>query len=119
MTHSIQYSCNAYYCNVFRRIVDDPNFANKAQAYSNWRELAMSFGFGQKLQSDFPNELSGNIPSANYYNRIYRNSWNSLTIVSLAIGQGELGVTPLHLANMTAALANKGFLLYSSYCSKN
>jgi len=69
----------------------------------------MSFGLGKKIQTDLPHELGGNIPSLEYYNRIYRNSWNSVTIISLAIGQGEIGITPLQLANMAAIIANRGY----------
>ena len=70
----------------------------------------MSFGFGEKLGSDFTNELKGNIPTAAYYDRIYgKGRWNFLTILSMAIGQGELLNTPLQMANMTAAIANRGW----------
>lgn len=109
MPHSVQHSCNSYYCQVFRKIIDNPKYPTKSAALDHWRKLTMSLGLGHKLESDFVNELAGNIPSSNYYNKIYRNSWNSLTIISLSIGQGEIGVTPLHLANMTAAIANKGY----------
>ena len=106
---SIQHSCNSYYCNVFRRIIDNPNESSISNAYENWRDLVMSFGFGQKIGVDIPSELGGNIPSLKYYNKIYRNSWNSVTIISLAIGQGEIGITPLQLANYAATIANRGY----------
>ncbi|MCX7986096.1 MAG: penicillin-binding protein 2 [Bacteroidales bacterium] len=106
---SIQYSCNAYYCNVFRRIIDNPKENDRFSAYQHWRELVMSFGLGKKIQTDLPHELGGNIPSLDYYNRIYRKSWNSITIISLSIGQGEIGITPLQLANMAATIANRGY----------
>ncbi len=106
---SIQHSCNAYYCFVFRKIIDNPAETSKDSAYNHWRKLVMSFGFGKKIHTDLPYELSGNIPSLQYYNKIYRNSWNSLTIVSLSIGQGEIGITPLQLANFAATIGNKGY----------
>jgi penicillin-binding protein 2 len=106
---AIQNSCNAYFCNVFRRIIDNPNYTNKIQAYDNWREMVLSFGYGKKLNTDCPSEVAGNIPSSKYYNKIYRNSWNSLTVVSLSIGQGEIGVSPLHLANLAATIGNRGY----------
>jgi penicillin-binding protein 2 len=110
LPHSIQHSCNAYYCNVFRRIMENPAFPSQADSYNGWRKLLMTFGLGQKLNTDLPNELSGNIPLAGYYNKIYgRNHWISLTVISLAIGQGEVGVTPLQMANMVAAVANRGY----------
>jgi len=118
MPHAIQYSCNAYFDNVFRRIIENPQFSRQPEAYDEWRNYIMSFGFGKKLNSDFPNELSGNIPSSKYYDKIYgKNGWKSLTIISLAIGQGELGVTPLHLANFAATIANRGFF-YSPHTVK-
>jgi penicillin-binding protein 2 len=69
----------------------------------------MSFGFGQKLGSDIPSELPGFIPDAAYYNKYYRKGgWKATTVISLSIGQGEIGCTPLHLANLSATLANRG-----------
>lgn len=107
---SIQHSCNTYYCNVFRRIMENPRYENTEEAFNHWREHVMSFGFGEILGSDFTNELKGNIPTAAYYDRYYTSGhWNFLTILSLAIGQGELLITPLQMANMTAAIANRGW----------
>ena len=69
----------------------------------------MNFGFGYKLGVDFANENRGFIPNSKTYDKIYNKSWSSLTVVSLAIGQGELLTTPLQMANMTASNANKGY----------
>jgi penicillin-binding protein 2 len=110
LTGSIQHSCNTYYCNVFRRIMENPRYENTEEAFNHWREHVVSFGFGEKLESDFTNELKGNIPTAAYYDKYYSSGhWNFLTILSLAIGQGELLITPLQMANMTAAIANRGW----------
>ena len=107
---SIQYSCNSYYCDVFRRIIDNPRYSSTEEAYKIWRNYVLSFGFGQYLKTDLPDEGKGNVPSINYYNKIYgKNRWRSLTIISLGIGQGELGITPLHMANMAATIANRGY----------
>jgi penicillin-binding protein 2 len=107
---AIQNSCNTYFCNVFRRIMENKAYENTEEAFNNWREHVMSFGFGEKLGSDFPNELKGNIPTAAYYDRYYtKGRWNFLTIISMAIGQGELLNTPLQMANMTATIANRGW----------
>jgi penicillin-binding protein 2 len=108
MSHSIQHSCNAYYSAVFRKIIDDQKLPRN-DAYDVWRKLIMSFGLGQKIHTDIANELGGNIPSSKYYDRIYRKSWSSLTVVSLGIGQGEIGLTPLQLANVACAIANRGY----------
>lgn len=104
---SIQTSCNAYYSNVFRNIVD--KYKTAEEGYSVWRKYVTNFGLGQKTQIDLPNELQGFVPGTDYYDRYYRKgSWGSLTVVSLAIGQGELGFTPMQMANMTATIANRG-----------
>ena len=109
LPRAIQNSCNAYFCNVFRNILDDKDFPSVTDAFNNWRRHVMSFGFGNRLGSDFPNELPGNIPDAAYYDRYYgANRWKSLTLISMAIGQGELLTTPLQMANMTSAIANRG-----------
>ncbi len=106
----IQNSCNAYFCNVFRRILDDPKYASTTDAYNNWRSYVISFGLGNKLNSDFTNELRGFIAPSSYFDRYYgEHRWSSLTVISLAIGQGEVLITPLQMANMAAAIANRGY----------
>ena len=75
-----------------------------------WKEYVESFGFGKKLGSDFPSELGGFIPDSKYYNKVYgKGAWKATTVISLSIGQGEIGCTPLHLANFCATLANRGY----------
>ncbi len=107
---SIMMSCNAYYCYVFRDILENPKYESIDEAMDKWREYVMSFGFGHKLGSDFPSELGGFIPDSKYYNRYYRKGgWKATTVISLSIGQGEIGCTPLHLANLCATIANRGF----------
>ncbi|MGE3822947.1 MAG: penicillin-binding transpeptidase domain-containing protein [Bacteroidia bacterium] len=108
LMQSVQHSCNAYYCTVFRSILD--NKKTVRENYDIWRKHVMSFGFGKKFNTDLPSELKGLIPTGDYYDKIYgKNRWKSLTVVSLSIGQGELGTTPLQLANLVAILANRGF----------
>jgi penicillin-binding protein 2 len=107
---AIQNSCNTYFCNVFRKIIEDSKYSSVTEAYNNWRAHVMSFGFGNKLNSDFTNELPGFIAPSSYYDKYYgKNGWKSLTILSLAIGQGELLITPIQMANMTATIANHGY----------
>lgn len=109
MVQATAMSCNAYFCYVFRDIVDNPkNGGIRKGGFDVWREYVLSFGFGRTLDSDFKDETGGSVPSSATYNNMYRGSWNSLTVVSLSIGQGELGVTPLQLANMGATIANRG-----------
>ena len=109
MEESIMMSCNAYYCYVLRNILDNKKYGSIDEALDSWHEYLESFGFGRKLGSDFPAELGGNIPTSRTYNRSYgKGRWNSLTVISLSIGQGEILVTPLQLANFCATLANRG-----------
>ena len=106
---SIMMSCNAYYCYVFRNILENKKYASIDEAMDKWNEYVKSFGFGQKLGSDFPSELGGFIPDSKYYNKHYRKGgWKATTVISLSIGQGEIGCTPLHLANLCATIANRG-----------
>ena len=80
----------------------------------------MSFGFGTKLGTDIPYELAGNVPSRATYDKLHgENRWKSLSIISLAIGQGELGCTPLHLANLCATVANRGYYITPHYVKYN
>ena len=102
-------SCNGYFCYVFRNILDNKKYSSIQDAFDRWREYVTSFGFGVKLGSDFPSELGGNIPTSNYYNKIYgRKGWKFSTVISLSIGQGEIGATPLQIANLCATVANRG-----------
>ena len=110
LEESIMMSCNAYYCYVLSDILDNPNSGGVAEGMDAWHDYVQSFGFGQKLGSDFPSELGGFVPDAKYYDkRDRKGGWKSLTVRSLSIGQGELGCTPLHLANLCATIANRGF----------
>ena len=110
LDEAIMMSCNAYFCYVFRNILENRKYGSTEEAFRAWEEYIHSFGLGQKLDSDFPSELGGNVPTADYYNRIYgRGSWKYQTIISLSIGQGEMGITPLQIANICATVANRGY----------
>jgi len=110
LIHGISNSCNAYFCQVFRRIMENPEYPTVEAAYMKWKEYLDQFGFGQRLGIEFTNELSGLVPSPEYFDRYHgKNGWKALTIISMAIGQGELETTPLQMANMTAAIANRGY----------
>ena len=103
-------SCNAYFCYVFRNILENRRTGgNTKENFERWRDHVLSFGFGRKLDSDFLGEGSGYVPEREFYDRRYRGSWNSLTVLSLSIGQGELGCTPLQMANLAAIVANRGY----------
>ena len=110
MEESIMMSCNAYYCYVLKNILDNKKYGSVAEGLDAWHEYVESFGFGRKLGSDFPAELAGGIPTSKTYNRAYgRGRWNSTTVISLSIGQGEILATPMHLANLCATIANRGY----------
>jgi penicillin-binding protein 2 len=105
---SIQTSCNAYYCNVFKRVLD--KYPTSEEGYQKWRSYLAQFGLGSRLMVDMTSEISGFVPESTYYDKFYgRHRWNGHTIISLAIGQGELGVTPIQMANFCATIANRGW----------
>lgn len=110
---AIQYSCNPYFHQAFRRIINQnksPNtFTDSRIGLDHWREYVSRFGLGATLGVDLPSEKGGQIPSSRLYNRIYgEGRWKFSTIYSLSIGQGEMLVTPMQMANLAAILANKG-----------
>ncbi len=107
---SIMMSCNAYYCYVLRGILENGKYGSVAEALDSWKRYVGSFGFGRKLGSDFPSELGGFIPDSKYYDKVYgEGRWKATNVISLSIGQGEIGCTPLHLANLCATIANRGY----------
>ncbi|MDR1198706.1 MAG: penicillin-binding protein 2 [Prevotellaceae bacterium] len=119
MTQSLMMSCNAYYCHVFRSIIDNPEYENIYDSFDKWTEYCSSFGFGRKLDSDLYGEKGGIIPTTRTFDSKYgRNRWKSLSIISLAIGQGEIGCTPLQIANFMATVANRGYY-YIPHVIKN
>jgi len=108
VVEAIRESCNPFLWNTFRSILY--KYESSAEGFNAWRSYVESFGIGKNLSSDFPNGLKGDLPSESDYNKIYgEGHWNALTVRSLAIGQGELGVTPLQMANYAAIIANRGF----------
>jgi penicillin-binding protein 2 len=111
---SIQWSCNPYYYMVFKNIIQqdkNPNkFIDSEMGYNQWRELIMSFGFGKRMEVDLPNMKAGYIPTTQFYDKWYGNHrWKHSTIRSLDIGQGELLIVPIQMANMAAIIANRGY----------
>jgi penicillin-binding protein 2 len=107
---AIMMSCNSYFCQAFRRILENQKYLSVSSAYEKWKGYLNEFGFGSKLGTDFVNELPGFIPAPEYYDKYHgKGKWKALTVISMAIGQGEIGTTPLQMANMTAAIANRGY----------
>jgi penicillin-binding protein 2 len=119
MISGIANSCNAYFCNVYKRIID--KYPNPQEGIDRWREGLLSFGLGDFLGYDLPSGKRGNIPTSKYYNKIHKfpaHKWSSLATISNAIGQGEVLLTPMQMANFTAAIANRGHY-YTPHIIKN
>ena len=104
---AISKSCNSYFANTYKRIVEKNN--KPSLGLDNWSNHVKSFGLGNYLGYDLPQGSPGLIPTGKYYDQMYRYSWNASTNISNAIGQGEVQTTPIQLANFTAAIANKGY----------
>ena len=108
LRNAIRESCNPFFWNTFNSIMR--KYPRTDQGYEVWRNHLMSFGLGQRLGTELKSELSGSIPKGSYYNYYYgENHWNALTIRSMAIGQGELLITPFQLANLAVTIANRGY----------
>ena len=110
LNYAISTSCNAYFCNVFKAIIDGEE--GSEAGYDKWRNYLRKFGVGDQLGIDLPGEKGGFLPETTYYDKYYgQGRWKAHTVISLAIGQGELGVTPLQMANISATIANRGWFI--------
>ncbi len=110
LKEAVAMSCNSYFCQAYRRILENKKYGSVSEAFNKWRSYLDEFGFGKKLGSDLSYELTGFIPTTAYFDRYHgKDRWKALTVISMAIGQGELGTTPIQMANMTAAIANRGY----------
>ncbi|WPP53343.1 penicillin-binding protein 2 [Catalinimonas niigatensis] len=113
---AIEVSCNPYFWNTYKRIlnqnVSDNTFKDTEIGLEKWRKHVMSFGLGQPLGIDLPNERGGYVPAPSLYDKIYGDDrWKFSTIYSNAIGQGELQIVPLQMANLSAVIANRGYYI--------
>lgn len=107
---AISTSCNGYFCwGLYYMMGNRRKYKNVEDAMNVWRDYMVSMGFGYKLGIDLPGEKRGLIPNADFYDRAYHGSWNGLTVISIAIGQGEVNLTPLQIANLGATIANRGY----------
>lgn len=110
LRNAITVSDNTYFANVMQRVINNPKYPSQDSALSSWDNYMYAFGLGHKLGVDVPSEKSGNIPTPRYYNKVYgKSKWNFCTYRSVSIGQGEVDVTPLQVANEMAYIANKGW----------
>lgn len=102
-------SCNAYFCwGLYHMLSNRQKYKNLDDAMNRWRDYMVSMGFGYKLGIDLPGEKRGLIPNAEFYNNAF-DRWNPLTVISISIGQGEINLTPLQIANLGAIIANRGY----------
>ena len=103
-------SCNGYFCwGLYYMLGNRKKYKSVQEAMNTWRDYMVSMGFGYKLGIDLYGEKRGLIPNAKYYDKAYRGSWNGLTVISISIGQGEVLLTPLQIANLGATIANRGY----------
>ena len=103
-------SCNGFFCwGLYYMIGNRKKYGKPINAMNVWRDYMVSMGFGYKTGIDLPGEKRGLIPNGEYYNHAYKGSWNGLTIISISIGQGEVNLTPLQIANLGATIANRGY----------
>ncbi len=110
---ALQTSCNAFFCWGFKTMIDKRSkYGTPAKAFEVWKNHLVSLGYGYKLGVDLPSENRGFIPNAKYYDKFYgEGHWSANTIISVAIGQGEILATPLQIANMCATIANRGWFI--------
>lgn len=109
---ALQTSCNAYFCHGFRNMIDKRSkYGRVENAFEIWKNHMVSMGYGYRTGVDLPGERPGFIPNAEFYGKFYKDRWSANTIISIAIGQGEILATPLQIANLSATIANRGWFI--------
>ena len=110
---ALQTSCNAFFCWGFKNMIDRRSkYGSSANAFEVWKKHLVSMGYGYKLGVDLPGESRGFLPNDRFYNKVYgEGRWSANTIISVSIGQGEIGATPLQIANLCATIANRGWFI--------
>lgn len=108
---AIRTSCNSYFCWGFKNMIDRRSkYGSPSKAFEVWKNYLVEMGFGYKLGIDLPSESRGFIPNSKFYDKFYgENRWSANTVISVAIGQGEILATPLQIANLSATIANRGY----------
>jgi len=106
---ALAHSCNSYFCHIFRLTVDDSKFGSVKKGLEVWHDYFSNFGYGHPTGVDLPFEGKGLLPDSAFYNKRYNGVWNSCTVVFVGMGQGELALTPLQMANGMCIIANKGY----------
>lgn len=123
LRQAIQWSCNPYFVQVYRRIINQGRFSNTyvdtRVGYDRWLDFVRPFGVGTKLGLDIPSELSGTLKKVTYFDRVYgQNRWKYSNIYSMSIGQGELNLLPTQMANLACIIANKGWYIAPHFVKK-
>ncbi len=106
---AIAHSCNSYFCQVFRMVIDNGDNVSTSMGYQKWKSYMNSFGLGVRLGVDLPSEDYASIPDTNRYFKDFGKSWKSCNMVTLGIGQDRMTATPLQMANVMCIIANKGY----------
>jgi penicillin-binding protein 2 len=110
--YALTTSCNSFFCWGLHYMLDiRSRFPSVQVAFEKWKNYLVSMGYGYKLGIDLPGEKRGFIPNSKYYDKYYRGRWNSSTVISVAIGQGEILATPLQICNLAATIANRGYFI--------
>ena len=105
-------SCNGYFCwGLYHMLSNRSKYATIQEAMTTWKDYMVSMGFGYKLGIDLPSEMRGMIPNADYYDKYKGKAWSPLSVISISIGQGEVTLTPLQIANLGATIANRGYYI--------
>lgn len=106
---AIATSCNGYFCwGLYHMLNDREKYHTIQDAITTWKDYMVSMGFGYKLGVDLPSESRGLIPNAQFYDKAFK-TWSPLSVISISIGQGEVLLTPLQIANLGATIANRGY----------
>jgi penicillin-binding protein 2 len=109
LSNAMANSCNSYFCHLFRLSIDNPMLGNSSKGLAKWHEYMYNFGLGHPTGVDLPSETGGFIPDSNLYNKMYNSNWNSCNNCMVGMGQGELELTPIQMANAMCIIANKGY----------
>ncbi len=110
LVDALSTSCNAYFCWGLYHMLSDGGEKSRDQKMNLWRDYMVSMGFGYPLGVDLPGEKRGMIPNAQFYNDAFK-KWSGLSVISISIGQGEVNLTPLQIANLGATIANRGYYI--------
>ncbi|MDR3127031.1 MAG: penicillin-binding protein 2 [Tannerellaceae bacterium] len=112
-------SCNSFFCWGLHDMLDNRHrYKTIQEAFDRWKDLMVSMGYGYTLDIDLPGEKRGYIPNSHVYDNVYHERWTSSTVISIAIGQGEVTATPLQMCNLAATIANRGFYVTPHVVSK-